>query len=114
MAAAQILHLMAKEGKSLSELLSQLPSYYQVKTKLEIDPQKRDKNFNEVQKAITGEKNQKELITIDGYKVVLKMEAGYLIRFSGTEPLVRVFAESKDQEKAQSCSEILRTSSQGV
>ena len=36
MAAAQILHLMAREGKPLSELLKNC-LYYQVKTRLEID-----------------------------------------------------------------------------
>ncbi|HOQ67587.1 MAG TPA: phosphoglucosamine mutase [Candidatus Atribacteria bacterium] len=101
MAAAQILHLMAREDKSLSELLRELPPYYQVKTKLEIDPQKREKILQEVEKALAEEKNQKEVITIDGYKVIFEDGSWLLIRFSGTEPLVRVFAESKDRERAE-------------
>jgi len=101
MAAAQILHLMAREDKPLSELLRELPPYYQVKTKLEIDPQKREKILQEVEKALAEEKNQKEVITIDGYKVIFEDGSWLLIRFSGTEPLVRVFAESKDRERAE-------------
>ncbi|MDY0134569.1 MAG: phosphoglucosamine mutase, partial [Atribacterota bacterium] len=101
MAAAQILHLMAREGKPLSELLKELPPYYQVKTRLEIDPHKREKILQEVERTIAEEKNQKEIITIDGYKVIFEDGSWLLIRFSGTEPLVRVFAESKDKEKAE-------------
>ena len=101
MAAAQILHLMAREGKPLSELLKELPPYYQVKTRLEIDPHKREKILQEVERAIAEEKNQKEIITIDGYKVIFEDGSWLLIRFSGTEPLVRVFAESKDKERAE-------------
>lgn len=101
MAAAQILHLMAREGKPLSELLKELPPYYQVKTRLEINPHKREKILQEVERTIAEEKNQKEIITIDGYKVIFEDGSWLLIRFSGTEPLVRVFAESKDKEKAE-------------
>jgi phosphomannomutase len=38
-----------------------------------------------------------ELVTIDGYKFVMDDGGWLLIRFSGTEPLLRVYTETTDQ-----------------
>jgi phosphomannomutase len=42
-----------------------------------------------------------DLITLDGYKYVLEDGGWLLIRFSGTEPLVRVYTETTVQERVQ-------------
>ena len=43
-----------------------------------------------------------EIVTIDGYKYVLEGNKGWLlIRFSGTEPIIRVYCETTDESKVQ-------------
>jgi phosphomannomutase len=38
-----------------------------------------------------------ELVTLDGYKFVMDDGGWLLVRFSGTEPLLRVYTETTDQ-----------------
>lgn len=40
----------------------------------------------------------KKVIRVDGTKCILENDAWVLVRFSGTEPVVRFYAEAKDQE----------------
>jgi len=42
-----------------------------------------------------------ELVTLDGYKFVMDDGGWLLIRFSGTEPLIRVYTETTDKEAVQ-------------
>jgi phosphomannomutase len=43
-----------------------------------------------------------EIVTLDGYKYVLEDDKGWLlIRFSGTEPIIRVYCETTDESKVQ-------------
>ena len=39
-----------------------------------------------------------EIVTIDGYKFVMDDGGWLLVRFSGTEPLIRVYTETTDQD----------------
>ena len=38
-----------------------------------------------------------DIVTIDGYKFVMDDGGWLLVRFSGTEPLIRVYTESTDE-----------------
>jgi phosphomannomutase len=42
-----------------------------------------------------------DIVTIDGYKYILEDGGWLLIRFSGTEPIVRVYCETTDEERVQ-------------
>ena len=44
-----------------------------------------------------GGKKVTELVTIDGYKFVMEDGGWLLVRFSGTEPLIRVYTETTDE-----------------
>lgn len=98
MASAYILHILAKYQKPLSEILHELPLRYQVKTKITVDPEKKERILARIDE-ITA--SQKKRLTLDGYKVVFEDDSWVLVRPSGTEPLLRLFAESKDREKAE-------------
>jgi phosphomannomutase len=41
------------------------------------------------------------LVTTDGYKFVLEDGGWMLIRFSGTEPIIRVYTETTHKDKVQ-------------
>jgi phosphomannomutase len=45
--------------------------------------------------------NVTELITVDGFKFVLEDGGWLLIRFSGTEPIVRVYCETTNKDLVQ-------------
>ena len=40
-----------------------------------------------------------ERITVDGYKFVMEDGGWLLVRFSGTEPLIRIYTETTRKEK---------------
>ena len=42
-----------------------------------------------------------DIITTDGYKYVLEDGGWLLIRFSGTEPIIRVYCETTDESKVK-------------
>ena len=42
-----------------------------------------------------------ELDTADGFRFMLADNAWLLVRFSGTEPLLRIYAESSTQERVE-------------
>jgi len=88
----------ALSEKKLSEWLSELPFYYNKKTKIDC---------NEIQKAAIihgvkeyAKKKDFELIDVDGVRINFP-DSWVIIRPSGTEPYVRVFAEAKDEKKAE-------------
>ena len=99
MTVAKILEILVKEGRPLSELVAELPVYYQEKLKVECaDDLKQDvmaKIADEIK-----ETTDFKLDTTDGVKI-LKDDGWVIIRPSGTEPLFRCFAESDSMDKAQ-------------
>lgn len=95
MTAAQIVEIMATEGKPLSQLVGELPVYFSTKVKVSVPPEKMQAILQDLLKS-TQNMNR---ITMDGVKI-LNDEGWILIRPSGTEPLYRSFAEGKTQEAA--------------
>lgn len=98
MTVAKILEIIAKEKKPLSELVSELPKYYQKKMKIECSDNLKAEVMNKITEEIKSNGNYK-INTTDGVKI-LKDDGWVIIRPSGTEPIFRCFAESDSQEKA--------------
>jgi phosphomannomutase/phosphoglucomutase len=98
MSAATMLEMLAKTGKKLSDLVDAMPSYHSVKEKI------RCKDKDAVLKQIeTAVKSEKVDLT-DGIKV-FRPEGWVLIRASGTEPIIRVVAESRTADGAKKLAE---------
>ncbi|MBQ9160787.1 MAG: phosphoglucosamine mutase [Methanobrevibacter sp.] len=98
MTVAKILEILAKEGKPLSELVSELPVYYASKMKIECPDDEKEFVMSSIADEIKNTTDF-ELDLTDGVKI-LKEDGWVIIRPSGTEPIFRCFAESDSQEKA--------------
>jgi phosphomannomutase/phosphoglucomutase len=96
MAASLIVNIMAKTGKRLSELLSELPSHYSWKSKVACPNALKEK----VLERLRSETGNLKVETLDGVKIRFEDESWILIRPSGTEPVFRLFAEAKTQDRA--------------
>lgn len=98
---ALILELMAKENKTIKEIVAEIPKYEIVKEKLEVA--KIDENS--FLKNIKSKFTKSKITSIDGIKVDL--ENGWLhVRSSNTEPIVRIIAEAKTKKEAK---ELIKT-----
>lgn len=97
-AVALVLELMAREGKSLSELSDSLPKYEQAKLMVrcdrEIFPLIKHMVVELVKEMLPQDYDR--LITIDGVKAYYGRN-WVLVRPSGTEPLFRVYVEAEDK-----------------
>jgi len=94
MAAALILKAMLTNGQSLSKIMSRLPMYHMSKEKVVC------RNSGECERAMwrLSEKLKEETSsTMDGIKVEVDGRGWVLIRPSGTEPLIRIYAEGKTE-----------------
>ncbi|MHA3963189.1 MAG: phosphoglucosamine mutase [Candidatus Thorarchaeota archaeon SMTZ1-45] len=100
MTASQIVEMITLEDKTLSQLVSELPIYFNTKVKVPVPLEKRESLLG----ALLDLSKDMNRITIDGVKII-RDDGWILIRPSGTEPLYRCFAEGKTQETADHLSE---------
>jgi len=85
------------------EILNYMESYYQIREKIEVDSNFHDKVIEEVNSKFS--KEYSEISTLDGIKGTIDDDSWVLIRKSNTEDLIRVSAESNDEEK---CKKIIK------
>lgn len=86
---------VAEQG-SFGTLLKELPTYYQIKLKTECPNDKKKL----VLRALVTEFEGKKLDLTDGVKV-FEGDDWVIIRPSGTEPIFRVFAQGKSQDRVE-------------
>ncbi len=103
-----VLDMMVKTGKSVSQLLADLhgkvgPHFYD---RWDVNFPERDREqiagrIDAAHPKKLGSHRVEDLETADGVRFVL--DGGYwgLVRFSGTEPLLRLYAEAESPEEAQ-------------
>ncbi len=98
MTMAAVLDLLARREGDLASLLKELPRYALVKEKVGCPVELREKVSARLVESFTQE--AEKVVTLDGVKAYFP--GGWvLLRPSGTEPLFRVFAESKDPDRAR-------------
>jgi phosphomannomutase/phosphoglucomutase len=98
MTAAAVLELLAQRKLTLAEAVQDLPSYTLVKEKIACPAELRDRVLGELAQSLGSE--GAKIVTLDGLKVI-GPDGWVLLRPSGTEPLIRVFAEAKDAHRAE-------------
>ncbi len=102
MTAAAVLDLLARRELSLADALKGLPKYSLIKEKTEVPVARRADVLDRLKETLGREGDR--VVTIDGVKVY--RDGGWvLVRPSGTEPIFRVFAESKDPARARALAE---------
>ncbi|MBN2017766.1 MAG: phosphoglucosamine mutase [Candidatus Cloacimonetes bacterium] len=94
---ALILSYMATSKKKLSELAAEIPRYYIYKTKCELQPHI---DFDKISASIKKDYFKQKLDEQDGIKII-DPEYWIHIRKSGTEPIVRVIAESDSETRSK-------------
>jgi phosphomannomutase len=102
MTSAMMLELLAAAGRPLSELAAEMPTYRLLKRNVPVAPERRSGALDHVQRTFGAEAQRIE--TIDGVKAYFP-EGWVLVRPSGTEPLFRVFAESRTLDGVQKLSD---------
>ncbi len=107
LAGLYFLDLMARTGKTPSQLLDYLfskvgPHYYN-RLDIEFDREQRERITGRLRdsspEAFDGVKVATK-DTLDGFRFTLTDNSWLLIRFSGTEPLLRIYAESNSLARA--------------
>jgi phosphomannomutase/phosphoglucomutase len=96
MTTALILDIMAKTGKTLSQLVAEQPQYFIEKGKVECADEKKQKVLEKLLEQVEG----MNINTLDGVKIWFNDKSAILVRPSGTEPAYRMYAEAKTQERA--------------
>jgi alpha-D-glucose phosphate-specific phosphoglucomutase len=108
LAGLYILDMMVKLKKKPTELLRLLfdkvgGEYYydRVDSAFTGDRAAREKIILDANPATLGGLKVTELITVDGFQFKLEDGGWMLIRFSGTEPIIRVYCETRHKDKVQ-------------
>lgn len=91
------------ENKPLSSIRETFPKYYQIKASVECPNKMKKEIMNNLLSNLdvfSSMGDIKNCITLDGIKIIYE-NSWILIRPSGTEPLIRVFAESSSPDEAE-------------
>ncbi|MDP2729804.1 MAG: phosphoglucomutase/phosphomannomutase family protein [Dehalococcoidales bacterium] len=108
LSALYFLDLMVKTGKSPSQLLNHLYSkvgeYHFDRVDITFPEAERQKVIERLKQNPPGSIDGVEVVkvdTADGFRFILADNSWLLIRFSGTEPLLRIYAESTTLAKVK-------------
>lgn len=100
MTVARLFELLAATGRPLSALRAELPMYHVSKLKVECPDAKKPLVARGLKEWVQTAYPQARLDETDGFKAYVD-DGWVLARPSGTEAIYRVFAESKDPERAR-------------
>ena len=98
---ALFLTLLAKSGKTVSELKKDYPAYAIAKNKIELTP---DIDVDAILSAMKDKYSDERITDIDGVKIDFKNSWVHL-RKSNTEPIIRIYAEAPTMEEAEQLGE---------
>jgi phosphomannomutase / phosphoglucomutase len=94
MATALVLDMLAASGSKFSQHIAQLPQTFQHKSKFACPSREV---VDRVVKACIDHGSPRKVETLDGAKIWIDEDTWLMVRPSGTEPLIRMYAESTDK-----------------
>ncbi len=98
---ALFLSLLAERKSTVSELRDSYPKYTISKNKIQLTP---DINVEDVLVQMARKYAHEEVDTTDGVKIYIEKEWVHL-RKSNTEPIIRIYSESENEQKANALAE---------
>ena len=104
MTLALFLEMMARENAKASQLFARLPRYYAVKTKIPMTREQALKVVEALRQKY--EQTGARIVTVDGIRVEGE-DYWFLVRPSGTEPVLRIMVEARSPEKAEQLAQSL-------
>jgi phosphomannomutase len=88
--------LLSETGKSLSDIKSGYPEYHMAKNKIQLTP---GTDIDAILSKVSNAYKTAEINTVDGVKIDLP-EGWIHLRKSNTEPIIRIYTETKSEEKS--------------
>ena len=114
-AASLLVEMVAVTGKRLSLLQEEIQKEYGTSYMEEHSYRFSSERKEELKQVLFKEKKLpdfeygvEKISYLDGCKVYFENGGWIIARFSGTEPLLRIFCEMEDQEKAEKCCTLFR------
>jgi phosphomannomutase/phosphoglucomutase len=95
MATALMLECLSARGMAFSKAVSfSTPRFYQAKTRVEVGKKSSELVMKAIERHAKGQVER-----VDGLKIWIDDRTWVLVRPSGTEPIIRIFAEAETQDK---------------
>lgn len=103
---------LARSKKKVSQLRASYPAYFISKNKIELTPQI---NVDKVLEQVKAKYANEKINTIDGVKIDFEAEKEWVhLRKSNTEPIIRIYAESQNEKKADALAKRIITDIQNI
>jgi phosphomannomutase/phosphoglucomutase len=95
MATVLIMNSILENRMPLSELMARLPRFFMAKEKRKCPDEKRK---HDAMRRIRHRLGERVTSTIDGVRVDIQGRGWFLVRPSGTEPLIRIYVEGETEK----------------
>ena len=114
-AATLLIEMICVTGKKVSEILNEIYDKYGYRTMVEKAYEFKHELKERLMKILYSDKllpdfpfDVEKVSYMDGVKVYFRNKGWIIARFSGTEPLLRVFSEMPDEAQAEKACEIMK------